>query len=86
MEPTVQSLIDEAHAAVVQGRHSDAAQLLNQALKRAVDAGEGDGAQAGGIREDLETLHEMTEVSAFRDEMGLMRLPGEPVTPDSAPE
>ena len=86
MEPTVQSLIDEAHAAVVQGRHSDAAQLLNQALKRAVDAGEGDGEEARGIREDLDTLHEMNEVSAFRNEMGLSRLPGEPVTPDSSSE
>jgi len=83
MDPTVQSLIETAHEAVIQGRHGEAAALLNQALQRTIEAGEGDGAQATGIREDLATLQEMTEVSAFRKELGLTRLPGEPATPEA---
>jgi hypothetical protein len=82
MKPSVEAVIAEAHQAVVQGQHPHAAALLNQALKRVVEEGGGEGEQAQAIREDLDTLQEMAEVSAYRKEMGLTRLPGEPATPD----
>jgi hypothetical protein len=82
MEPTVESLIAEAHEAVTQGQHAPAAELLQRALQRVIAAGEETGPEADAIREDLATLEEMTGVGAFRHEMGLPRLPGEQVAPD----